>query len=109
MAAISGSELGVGHVIKDDGATLGVSALAGYRSIDAAYAPLLMGYNPFSGNQIYFGRAAISLTRPKNAKEPDTLDDRSGTLPYTLTIAGVYAKNGGTREYGASASRLRSR
>ena len=100
-AAISGSNLGNGHVIKDDGTTLGLSALAGYRSIGATYAPLLTGYNPFAGNQIYFGRATIAKTTPKNPKDSNSLDDRSGTLPYTLTIAGVYAKNGGTREYGS--------
>ncbi|MBV8370198.1 MAG: hypothetical protein JO036_14920 [Candidatus Eremiobacteraeota bacterium] len=101
LAAISGSDLGDGHAIKPDGTMLGLSAMAGYRHISYTYDPLLANYDPLAGNSIWFGRASLALTRPKNGDKADQIDDRSGTLPYTLTVAGVYANDWATREYGS--------
>ena len=103
LAALSGSDIGNGHVIKADGTTLGISALAGYRHISYTYDPLLSNYNPLAGNSIYFGRANLTLTSPKNRDKQDEIDDRSGTVPITLTIAGVHAADGARRAYGSFA------
>jgi hypothetical protein len=106
-AAISSANLGVGDVIKPDGTAVNVAFLGGYRSISYAYAPLLTGFDPFAGNQIYFGRANIVATKP-GSTDPTATSDRSTTFSDGISFAAVYADNGGARGYasfGAAPSR----
>ena len=102
LGAISGADLGKGRPLGEgNGTSLSLAALAGYRAIGYGYTPLLTSYNPFAGNQIYFGRLNIGITAPQNQATPRTIDDRSGTLSYTLSVSGVYADDGGRRGYGS--------
>lgn len=107
MAALSGSNVGSGWVTRENGTTFSLSGLAGYRSISYDYDPLLTAYDPLAGNQIYFGRGTIAWSVPNNQAVATTnspaidIEDRSGTLPYTVTVAGVYANAGGIRNYGS--------
>ena len=114
MAALSSAEIGNGHPIAMNGTSLNTSLLGGYRAISYTYDPLFTTYNPFAGNQIYFGRANFGITAPKTdtaqveadrAKAgPDATNnfaDRSGTQTYSLSFAGIYAADGGVPSYGS--------
>jgi hypothetical protein len=100
MAAVSAADLGDGRPVRDDGSSLNVSLLGGYRAIGYAYAPLLTAYNPLAGNQIYFGRLNAALTTPSSGKA-DGIADRAKKQTYSLSVAGIYAADGGVRAYGS--------